>query len=67
MLNHSIGNAPRKSFGWQVFGRAYSSPTFNPDSLTLIIEYILAPTQNPKVSFSAQRTTLVPFSSQVSS
>jgi hypothetical protein len=67
MLDHPIGNAPRKGFGWQVFSGAYSRPTFDPDNLARIIEYILAPTQNPKTPFSAQRTTLVPFSSQVSS
>jgi hypothetical protein len=67
VLDQFVSNAPRKGFGWQIFRRAHSCPTFDSYNRARLVEYILAPSQNPKVSFSAQRTPLIPLSSQVSS
>jgi len=67
MRDHAIGNPPRQLLGGQIFRFTHSCSALNPHYRACLIQYILAPAQNPELSFSAQRTLLIPSSGQVSS
>jgi hypothetical protein len=67
MRYYAIGNPPRQLLGGQILRFTHSCPALNSHYRAYLIQYILAPAQNPELSFSAKRTLLIPSSGQVSS